>query len=82
VGVYSRERISPWGEIRAVTILVPPKSTARTGLPAADSAITKRIIVPKGEGDQLGVWANKTLAVDVFPMADFDDPDTEFLILN
>jgi hypothetical protein len=41
VGLYSRERISPWGVIRAVTILVPPKSTARIGLPGADSAMMK-----------------------------------------
>jgi hypothetical protein len=52
VGLYSRERISPIGVIRAVTILVPPRSIARTGLPAADSAMMKGIIVPKGEGDQ------------------------------
>ena len=34
VGMYSRERISPSGETRAETILLPPRSTARTGLAA------------------------------------------------
>ena len=55
VGVYSRERTSPWGVIRAVTILVPPRSTARTVLPVGDSAMTEGIIAPKGRGGNQAV---------------------------